>query len=354
MLESLKGIEDILLFGLLSASAVLILTSLATAIWLSFRRVYRNKRDKSVQDRQAEFEGILQKLLGTPKLARDIELPPHIMSDRTAITAGLLKFFKLVRGKDSTKLKVIVHELQLEPIIIQATKYGNRGKRMRAQHVLSFLDTSRSLKVISDSLYSDDKYIRLSVARCLARRQVISLISEITEALVTAFPNEDGLLTDVLFRFGADAIPRFEGMIERSQNPTIIAGLLETLILLRPETSLIGFVALSTHADERVRAAAIELSIICKGEDHKDLLLLGLSDDSRMVKIRSLKLAAKSKRSDTFADIYRLMNDPFMWVRYWAMRAALNKGQSGQSLLRTLSKRDNKIGNLAEDVLLES
>ncbi len=354
MLASLQGIDDILLFGLWCISAFLILVSVIVSIWLSFRRIYRNRRDKNVSARQTEFESILQSLLGTPLLACDITLADYIRHDRTAITTALLKFFKIVRGEDAAKLRQIVKELQLEPIVIEATRYGNRGKRMRAQHVLSFLESSSSLKTIANELYSDDKYIRLSVARCLARRRVMSLISEVSEAIAFAFPNEDKLLTDVLHRFGPKAIPRFERMVSQSKDPTVIAGILETLILLKPEDSTIDFAYFSNHRDERVRAAIVQLSTICKGEKHQDLLLHGLSDASRRVKIRSLKIAAKSKRSDCFTQIYRLMEDPFMWVRYWAMRAAMTKGHSGNALLRTLARQDGHVGILADDVLQET
>jgi len=354
MLESLQDIDDILLFGLWCISAFLIIASVLVSIWLSVRRVYRNRRDAIVNAHQAEFESLLQKLLGTELLAREITLPDHIRHDRTAVTTALLKFFKLVRGDDAAKLRQIVKELQLEPIVITATRYGNRGKRMRAQHVLSFLESSTSLKTIADRLYADDKYIRLSVARCLARRRVMSLISEVSEAIAFAFPKEDKLLTDVLYRFGSDAIPRFERMVSQSKDATVIAGVLETLILLRPENTTINFSDLITHEDERVRAAIVQLSTICKGDYHQDLLLEGLKDESRKVKIRALKMAAKSKRSDSFAQVHRLMEDPFMWIRYWAMRSAMTKGHSGNALLRTLARREGMVGMLADDVLQES
>ncbi len=353
MLDLLKNIENVLLFTLWCISACLILSSLGVALWLSIRRVRRNKKQFQIQSRQVRFESYLRELLAEKDLPKNITLPSDIRSDRTAVTAGLLKYFKMVKGDDAEKLKTIVERLNLEKVVQAAITWGNRGKRMRAFHVLSFLDTSSSLKTICNHLYSSDKYVRLSVARCIARREVQSLISEVCEALTFAFPKDEKILADVLSRFGQDAIPRIQSMAIRSQNPTIISGVLETLILLRPEHFDLELGSFIQHRDERVRAAAVELSTISQNSGQSDLLLEGLTDHSRKVKIRSLKIAARQKRTDCFADIYRLMRDPFMWVRYWAMQAALNSGQSGETLVRVISRQPDAVGDLAVDVMKE-
>lgn len=351
MLDLLKNTEDVLLFTLWCLSATLVILSLVVAIWLSFRRVRRNRRDAAITDRQIRFESFLQDLLSQDEYPKDVELPAEIRSDRTAVTAGLLKFFKLVRGEDALKLKIIVERLDLESVVQAAITWGNRGKRMRAFHVLSFLDTSSSLKTICNYLYSSDKYVRLSVARCIARRKVMSLISEVAESISFAFPKDEKILADVLSRFGSKAVPRIESIARKHDDPTIISGVLETLILLRPEKIQLNMRDFIEHSDDRVKAAAIELSTII--QDQEDQLLTGLADDSRKVKIRSLKVAAREKRTDTFADLFRLMNDPFIWVRYWAMRAALNTGQSGETLMKSMSRQGNTVGDLAVDVLRE-
>ncbi len=353
MLDLLKNIENVLLFSLWCLSASLVILSVLVALWLCYRRLRRNARDAGIAERQARFETYLQELLMMDAFPKDFELPRDIISDRTAVTSGLLKFFKLVSGDDALKLKIIVEKLSLEDVVTAHITWGNRGKRMRAFHVLSFLDSRSSLKVISKYLFSSDKYIRLSVARCVARRQVMSLISEVAESLSYAYPKDEKILADVMSRFGQSAIPRIESMAQRNGNATIIAGVLEALIILRPEDCTLDLRAFSEHDDERVRAAAVELSTIVYSFEKDDLLLQGLSDESRKVKIRSLKVAARQKRKDCFADFYRLMNDPFMWVRYWAMRAALNTGQSGETLMRSVSRQTTTVGDLAVDVLKE-
>ncbi len=351
MLDLLKNTEEVLLFTLWCLSASLVFLSITVALWLSMRRIYRNRRQDKVREHQEEFEGYIQFLLDKDTIPSDFVLPAHIRSDRTAVTAGLLKYYKLVSGDDALKLNVIVERLDLERIIQAAISWGNRGKRMRAFNVLSFMDTSSSLKTICKYLYSTDKYVRLSVARCIARRRVISLVSEVIESLSFAFPDDEKILTDVISRFGTKAIPRIETIAEKHTDPTVISGILEALINLRPENCRLDMQCFIDHPDERVRAAAVELSTIL--DRHNDLLPVGLADNSRKVKIRSLKVAAREKRTDCFADLYRLMNDPFMWVRYWAMQAALKTGQSGETLMKTLSRQPTIVGDLAIDVLRE-
>lgn len=352
-LELLKNIENVLLITLWCISASLIVISIIVAIWLSGRRLLRNYRSGQTKDRQARFEVMIQKLLQSENIPDDFEIPNDIRTDRTAVTAALLKFFKLIKGDDATRLKMIIEELHLEPIVQEAVTWGNRGKRMRAFHVLSFMDSSSSLRTCSKHLYSSDKYIRLSVARCIARRRVMSLISEVAEAIVYTFPKDEKILADVLYRFGRKGVPRIETLARNTKNPTIKTAVLETLILLRPETTSLDLNEFLANDDPRVRAAAVDLSTMTRGLNHRDLLLDGLADESRTVKIRSLKVASKENRKETFADLYRLMNDPFMWVRYWAMQAALKTGRSGETLMRSLSRQGGEIGDLALDVLRE-
>jgi len=273
MLDLLKNIENVLLFTLWCISGILILAAVGTALGLSARRILRNRKNAVIQGHQAQFESYLQTLLTEEYFPEDFELPAEIRADRTAVTAGLLKFFKLVRGDDAVKLKIIVDKLQLEQIVQSAITWGNRGKRMRAFHVLSFLDSSSSLQTITKYLYSSDKYIRLSVARCIARRRVMSLISEVAEAVAFAFPKDEKILADVLYRFGRKAVPRIEGLALNTKSATVIAGVLETLIILRPETCGLELDVFAKHEAPRVRAAAIELSTF---SSFPEVLIIGI------------------------------------------------------------------------------
>ena len=353
MLDLLRGIENILLFTLLAISASLVIVAVLTAIILSLRRLYRNQRDAKTVVRQKRFEAFIQKRLGDTDLAIDLDIPPDIRQDRTAIVTALLKFFKIVRGEDSSRLKILVEELHLEPIVLEATKIGNRGKRMRALTVLSFLHTRSSLMTIAEHLYSEDKYIRLSVARCLARRGVLSLLSEVSESVSTAFPKDEKIMADVLLRFGPDAVPLLESLVERSKSKTIAAGALEALILLRPANTKLDLSDMMFAKDARIRAATVDFSTVCEYDHSREILSMGLADESLKVKIRSLKIALREQRPETFSNLYKLMHDPHLWVRYWAMRASLKSGTSGMTLMRSISRRDGQLGKLAGEVLLE-
>ncbi len=353
MLDLLKNIENLLLFTLWVISAGLVIAAVLTAIILSLRRLYRNQRVLVTSAKQKRFEAFIQKNLGETDLTEDLILPEDIRQNRTAIVTALLKFFKIVKGEDASRLKILVDELYLEPIIVEATMVGNRGKRMRALTVLSFLHTRSSLMTIADHLYSEDKYIRLSVARCLARRGVLSLLSEVSESVSSAFPKDEKIMADVLLRFGSGASPLLETMVERSRSNTIASGALEALILLQPAQTELDLADLMLAADDRLRAATVDFSTICDYEQKTNILLLGLTDESLKVKIRSLKIAMREQRPETFSYLYRLMHDPNLWVRYWAMRAALKSGNSGQTLMRSVARRDGAVGELAGDVLRE-
>ncbi len=353
MSDLLNAIEDPLLAGLISLAVILTLTSVLTAVWLSFRRIKRNRDASFTAARQKQFEEFLQDLLGAREFPKHYALPEGLIEDHTAITGGLLKFFKIVKGEDANRLKLIIDHLHLEPVVQKATTTGNRGKRMRAFNALSFMDSQSSLKAIAENLYSNDKYIRLSVARCLARRQVLSLVSEVAQSIATAFPKDEKLIADVLRRFGPNVVPLLEELIAAKHRNTIIAGALETLILLRPARTSVDFDSLIHHPDERVRAAAIQFSVMTEHGSKQDLLLMGLEDSDRGVKIRSIKIAMKEQRNDTFSRLYVLMQDPFLWVRYWAMRAALLSGKSGETLMRSVARRDGPMGDLAHDVIHE-
>ena len=100
---------------------------------------------------------------------------------------------------------------------------------------------------------------------------------------------------------------------------------------------------------ESVRSAALALSAVVEHESAVDPLRLGLQDEAISVKITAAKMACNLRRKDLTADLYKLANDPVMWVRYWAFRAIWMSGQAGQKFVSTLATSQK----MAEQVSLE-
>jgi len=224
---------------------------------------------------------------------------------------------------------------------------------MQAMQVLSFLRSQKSLITIFEGLDEPDKYVKLTAARCLARRKSICYLPEITQTMSETFPEDHKLLADILHRFGKDMAPRLERIVSSSDNPVIQAGALEALILMMPPSISLDLDALMENPDKRVRAATVALSTVVQHHLNSKVLLTGLQDEATMVRIRALKLAAVEKRQDAIEYLYESLDDPLMWVRYWAARAILNSGRTGKNLASSLSLKDSTAGLMAREVISE-
>ena len=325
---------------------------LGTAFFLCFgviiRRIVRNKQARRREQERAAFQSYLKDVL--KKDLEDqghLEDAPHCSTSEMADV--LLHYFRTLKGEKLAQLKEITSGSILEDRLIKETSKGIRGARMRALRTLSYLESQRSLQVIFDTLKSDDKYVRLTAARCLVIRGSDCYLKAILDAIHEAFPQDFKLIAGILEGFGTDIVEPLENYIRQTGNDVLKTACLETLILIRPAQTSLDLNALMQSEAETVRAGALALSTMVRhnaaSDPAQDPLRLGLQDEAISVKMRAAKMACAVRRSDIISDLYKLASDPVMWVRYWALRAIWMSGASGQKFVNSLAKSDDLVSD---------
>ncbi len=346
MLVSLTGGNVSFLTIVWSISFSLFGVSFALCFLTVLRRLWRNRKLRLRTRKTENFKTYLAEAL---RLGPD---HPSNLNDApscdTAEMAGvLLHYFRTLRGKTKEHLELLISSSALEDKLIQSTFIGIRGTRMRSLRTLSYLGSQKSFQVIFNNLSSEDKYVRLTAARCLVRREGICYLSSVVDSLIEAFPDDFKLIAGVLEGLGREGIEPIEDIIKRSENNIIKTAGLEALVLIMPAHTSLDISQLMLDPSETVRAGALALSAVVSHDNRLDPLKLGLADNTISVKIRATKIACRVKRSDVMADLYKLTKDPIMWVRYWAFRAIWMSGQSGQKFVTSRSASETMAANVA-------
>lgn len=339
--------------SLLSLFWGLTLSFLAISILLCFaivmRRMWRNKRDVQKEKEKAALQAFLSLALKKPgDWEHDISKAPRCETSEMA--AVFLHYFRTLKGEKLEFLQDMISGSVWEETLIDNTYKGIRGVRMRCLRTLSYLESQGSLQVIFDNLASDDKYVRLTAARCLVRRKSFCYLGPIIESLREAFPQDYKILAGILAKFGLESAGTLEAYISRTQDSFVRAACLEALILIMPAKTSLDLEALMTDESDHVRAAALSLSATAEHDHKVDPLRLGLQDEAISVKIRAAKIACNVRRPDITSDLYKLSNDPVMWVRYWALRAIWMSGQAGQKFVTSLSKTQNMAQKVTREM----
>lgn len=351
MLDLLINIDLSLLTLFWAISISLIGVSICLCVTLSLRRIIRNYNKNNRLKKQSEFKFLLNTALKSNFEAND-NLVFNI-ENSTVFNEVFLNYFRTLNGKRAETLRTIAEHIDIEPQIIKSTEMGTIGRRMEAMQVLSYLNSQASLLSIHAGLSSSKKYIRLTSARCLTRRKADVFINDIIESISTAFPSDPQLLADILFRFGAHISSVLETHIRNSDNVCVQAACLEALVLIMPAETSLDLDALLENPDDGVRAAATSLSTITAHNSSGDVLMHALSDSATKVKIRAAKLAYIARRTDTISSLYKLSQDPLLWVRYWSIKAIWNTGRQGKKLVETMSRGSDATSRMAREVSLE-
>ena len=336
---------------------VITLSMLGTAFFLCsgiiVRRIYRNKRAFQRDIQNADFQGYLREAFKRDSEAQGhFEDAPHCHSSEIADV--LLHYFRTLKGDKFEQLQEMTSGSIMEEKLVADTLKGIRGARMRALRTLSYLTSQKSLQVIFDNLKSEDKYVRLTAARCLVLRESDCYLNAIIDSINEAFPEDFKLLAGILEGFGQSIVEPLENYIQQTDNNVLKTACLETLILLRPPQSSLDLGELMSNPEETVRAATLTLSTMTQhhaaNDGAVDPLRLGLQDEAVSVKIRAAKAACAVRRTDIISDLYKLTTHPVMWVRYWALRAIWMSGESGQKFVTTLTKSDDMAAGVAREM----
>ena len=324
------------------------ITAVFLCVVITIRRSFLNRQARKRQKQKTNYQIFLRDIIRAGQTTYPVlkHEPACHINDKAAL---YLHYFRTLKGEKFSHLQDLISNSHVDEEITQTSSTGTRGSRMQAVKTLSYLNSQSSLEKIYGNLSSQDKYIRLTAARCLVRRKGLFSIRTIIEACLDGFPNDHRLLADTLSRFGPGAVEHLEAEVRRSKSNTGTAACLEALVTIMPSKTTVDFRELMRNPSPVVRSAAVALSSIATHSNDVDPVKLGLSDEDISVNIRAAKTACDLKRGDLTSEFYGLTNSSFMWVRYWSMRAIWASGSSGEKFLDSLSKTNP----MAEKVALE-
>lgn len=348
MLVLLTSADISLLFVFWGIAFSFLGMSVMLCLVIVFRRVLRNRHAKEKAKAKADFQEYLAVVLNKKsEVGHDTaNVPLCSTSDMASV---FLHYFRTLKGEKKEYLQELISGSIWERALIENTYKGVRGVRMRCLRALSYLGSQRSLQVIFDNLVSEDKYIRLTSARCLVRRKSFCYLGPIVESLRSAFPQDHRLISGILAGVGSEGVSSLESFTRRSSDSIVKTACLKALAVIMPARTTLDLTALMSNESDAVRAAALSLSAVTEHDGDIDPLLLGLADSAAVVKIQAAKMACNLKRSDITAELYKLTNDPVMWVRYWSIRAIWSSGRTGQKFVSSLASKQK----MAEKVSLE-
>lgn len=329
-------------------SILFLSVSIVLCFAIIVRRIHRNRSAKTRDNNKKAFEVQLsQALIEKEQAYSDLQWQNCHILDMIDV---FLRYFRTLIGDKNVHLMEMIVGTPIEDQIIESTYSGVRGSRMAAVRTLSYLNSQKSLHVIFDNLSSDEKYVRLTAADCLVRRDGLLYLSAIVDSLSDAFPEDYKLLAGVLAKFGSDAVEALESELLSTDDPVVKSACLEALVMIMPPQTSLDLGALMQSPDKTVRAAALSLSTVAKHEDKSDPVRLGLKDETTMVKMRAVKIANDLKRADLTPELFRLSTDPVMWIRYWALRAIWGTGQSGEKFVLSLSETNPMAKQVAAEI----
>jgi len=346
MSASLTKIDINLLYLVWGVAITFAGSAVLLCMFLSVRRFWRNKDARKSARETAIFDVYICNVLKSESSLDELiqDMPVCSVDEMSAV---ILHYFRTMRGKGYERLQTLILTSDLESLIIQASRRGIRGRKAQAIKVLSYLTSPESLQVIFENLHSKDKYILLTVARCLVRRGALEYLPDILQICRVTFPTNIPLLADIVAKYGDPAVHPLETIIAVTDDEIIRAACLEALILIMPAHTKINLVQLMQSTEPAVRAAALSLSTISQHPNAIDPIRIGLEDKTTKVKIRAAKLACKARRSDMVEPLHNLLNDPVIWVRYWALKAIWETGDAGQKFVSLLGETNPMAKNVA-------
>ncbi len=345
------GSQDAFLWLIVTLSLIMLTVSAGACALIIVRRVGLNHRLAERERHKAAFRAALGEHFSRSHSAPDdpvlaASFPDCHVSDMSDV---LLHHLRVLRGTQAEQLRQLVTDQGWEQRIARSTKSGTRGARMRALRVLSYLETSESLRLIHEHLDAKQPYVRLTAARALVRRDATMFLGHIVASYSDVFPDQVKGLAELLSGFGAKITDDLEEMAERTDRPVVLAASLEALIMNPPRRVRLDLCALMNHLSDDVRAAACALSCVSEHPGAGDPLRMGLKDDAPKVRLRAAKAACENRESGFVGELYALARDPIFWARYWAFRAIWATGDAGRQFVESCAKREP----MAADVSLE-
>ena len=327
--------------------------SVLMVVSLAYRRAIENQLMQQRQEAKQSFRTELSNMIGRQILPHPSTRPEIAPENLPAFVEACLGFFRNLSGPDQNHLARILQIWELEPALHNIIQTGERGYKIRALSLLSFLQSDTSINLLESALDDPDPYIQLSAIRCLARRGSLGSLNRILDALRKLDWDNALPIADAFQRFDRRIIPDLEDVVCSADDPVLRLAALQALVLLKPMQTKLDLSDCMQDDNPELRAATVALSEYVTCRSGQDILGMGLSDDSSIVRIRAIKALLNHRRMDLLGRVHACLEDPDWWVRYWAGHAIYNLGESGIEILKCVGRQENRTASFARAALAE-
>jgi HEAT repeat protein len=328
---------DVLLGLIWKASLWLSAVSLVVALLLAVKRWFEERAVARKAARQQEISRLVQALLASPRAPDATSVPPLLPGDEPALFSVALDILRVTRGRDAERMRILTEIWNLRPYLKRVLARGSRNQKIRVLTLLAHYTDEESLELLLQHVEADSIYVQLAALRGVAERGNVGHLAHVLKALARSRETNVPLLTDILRRFGQQAVPALEELSVRAVAPGIRYAAISALGEIGSLQAFQLLCELARGAEEagaRVRALK---SLAQLGDPRAEAAIReAMSDENERVRSAAAEAAGRLRLRMLLPALANALGDKAWDVRYRAAESLYHLGAPGVATLQAV------------------
>lgn len=340
-----SGFESFFLSSMLWGSLGLLLLSLVWLVVIALRRIGSDQRKARDADRAARVRSFLYAAIKSPVMPELETLPKVTQSDYPAIMGAALDILRNIRGADSARVIDVLRLGNLEAFLRRTARSGLRGQRIQAISLLGYVETPENIDCLVACADDRNIYVQMAALRALARFRGKDRVNEVVEVLRKTRSGSSILLTEILSRFGPDAVPALLRLAARESATQVRVAAVKAVGLIGERSSAAAVANLFGDETSAVRTAAVEALARLGDIRFSDLFLERMTDPDPAVRAAAIQAVGKLNLRQALAPLSRALDESAWQVRFLAAEALVELGAPGRAILRARERGAPGVGS---------
>lgn len=317
------------------------------AAMILYKAVLERLASYKLRRRSAFEKAVWTLLAGQPLPPR--ALLPQRPGDAAVIEDMLIEAMAAVEGPVQFSLIQAAEDAGLVDRRLRQAKASASHARAEAVDRLGLLRSRRSVPFLLDLLAGDDELARRTAAGALGRIRDGAALLGLLYALRSAGPSELRAVSQAILSLGAPAVPGL--LLELNVESPGRARAIDLLGELRATSSWPELAELLRRSRDPLERQAAAGALGKLGHpDSVPVLIEGLSDKLREVRVRCAWALGQVGDPRACSALAALLEDPYWWARARAAEALARLGPEGRALLEKAAK-DPGLKALAKEML---
>jgi HEAT repeat protein len=319
------------------ASIFLAVTSVFIAFGLVLNRWLEQRAAVRTAARQSELSRLVHALLASPREPDQHSLPPLQNGDEPIVLGIVLDIVRVTRGHDAARMIALVELWNLRPYLKSWLEGRVRNRMVRALTLYSHFRDPESLDILLNHIEHPAIYVQLTALRGVAERGVAANLALVIKALSKTQETNVPLLSDILRRFGVEAVPELTDLAQGTAIPPIRLAAVQALGNIGSLDAFGPLRDLSRDPLVGVRVAALEALARLGDPRAENAILRALIDDEPRVRAAAARTAGFLGLREVLPSLADALNDEFWEVRFRAAEALYALGTPGILALRSIA-----------------